>query len=153
MKASIQIIRAQALPLDFDKELLAEANREGFQALQWLRDDWQSGSNRFSAPGEAFYVARCDDRLVGVCGLNRDPYTEDPAIGRLRRLYIHPHFRRMGIGRQLVFRVIQDARNHFHFLRLWAIGNDASAFYKALGFEPVEGNEVFTHILRLEVTG
>ncbi len=153
MKTSIQITSAQALPSDFEKELLTEANREGFQALQWLRDDWQSGSNRFSAPGEALFVARYEDRLIGICGLNRDPFVEDSTVGRLRRMYVHPQFRRKGVGRQLVFRAIQAGRKHFQSLRLRTISKGASAFYEALGFEPVEGNEVFTHILRLEVTG
>ncbi|HSF83720.1 MAG TPA: GNAT family N-acetyltransferase [Anaerolineales bacterium] len=126
------------------------ANREGFKALQRLRDDWQAGVNRFSALGEAFYVARCDGALVGVCGLNCDPFAEDPRVGRLRRMYVHPQFRRMGIGRQLVLRAIEDGRGHFHTLRLRTVDEGASAFYKALGFDPVEGMEAATHQLVIE---
>jgi len=53
----------------------------------------------------------------------------------------------MGIGRQLVLRAIVDGRGHFHTLRLRTVDEGASAFYKALGFDPVEGVEAVTHEL------
>ena len=29
-----------------------------------------------------------EGRLVGVCGLNVDPYLDDPSVGRVRHLYV-----------------------------------------------------------------
>jgi hypothetical protein len=37
-------------------------------------------------PGEALFVARVGERVVGVCGLNVDPYTAEPRVGRVRHL-------------------------------------------------------------------
>jgi len=150
MKSGIQITRVDTLPSDFDLELLPDANREGFRALQRLRDDWVAGINRFNAPGEALYVARYKDRLVGVCGMNRDPFVEDSKVGRLRRLYVLPQFRRMGIGRQLVLRAIEGGRKRFHTIRLRTIDEGASAFYVALGFDVVAGAGDVTHQLVID---
>lgn len=54
--------------------------------MRRLRDDWLSGENRFSAAGDAFFVARDGEALAGFCGLNRDPFTEAAGVARLRRL-------------------------------------------------------------------
>lgn len=141
----IEIERVEALPPEFEEEMLPAALRENFVALRWLRDDWRAGTNTFSAPGEAFYVARCDGRLVGVGGVNQDPYAGEAAVGRLRRMYVLPSFRRMGVGRRLVQQVVEDGREHFHTLRLRTLDAGASAFYEALGFETVRGTESATH--------
>ncbi len=36
------------------------------------------------------------DMLIGVGGLNEDPYTKDNKIGWLRRFYISRDYRRLG---------------------------------------------------------
>ncbi len=93
--------------------LLTQASSEGFRHVERLRDDWLSGRNRFDGPGEAFFVASVDGRMVGVCGLNVDPYVNDPSVGRVRRLYVAPDARRRGAGRALVAAVIGEARVSF----------------------------------------
>jgi hypothetical protein len=40
-------------PLD---ELRIESLREGYRFIDRLCDEWASGSNRFSAPGEALFL-------------------------------------------------------------------------------------------------
>ena len=149
MTLNYQIQRTETLPPDLGSELIPAARQESFGALERLRADWLAGANRFSAPGEGLYIARVQGRLIGVCGLNRDPYSADAGIGRLRRLYVHPGFRRNGVGRALVERVMVDSRACFHTYQLRTVDPQASAFYQALGFIRVLGEPAVTHRLVL----
>jgi len=64
--------------------LVAESEQAGLSLVRKLVDEWRDGSNAFHRPGEAVFGARVDGRLVGVCGLNVDPYAGDDRIGRVR---------------------------------------------------------------------
>lgn len=123
------------------------ARDEGFHALDRLIDDWQSGENRFDAAGEALFEARVDDALVGVCGLNRDPWAR--LGGRVRRLFVLPEYRRSGIGRALVNAVREAASSHFDVLHVRTHDPLAAAFYRSLGFSE-ESAEHSTHWIELE---
>lgn len=68
--------------------------------LRRLSDEWKSGANRFEQVGEILLGAKCNERLIGVCGLNVDPYVRSPGVGRLRHLYVSPHTRQAGLGRE-----------------------------------------------------
>jgi GNAT superfamily N-acetyltransferase len=121
--------------------LRTESVVEGYKFVARLCDEWRSGMNRFCAPGEGLFVAQNLTGIVGVCGLNRDPYLDDPSIGRVRHLYVSPSYRRQGIGRALVRIVMDAAGNHFRTLRLKTTPV-AGSFYQALGFRCVSsGNE------------
>src|SRR5438270_11536961 len=98
----IAIIRIDRPRPDRLAELVAESEETGFRFVRRLVEDWESGRNRFDGPGEALFAAVCGQRVVGVCGLNADPYTAAPGVGRVRRLYVLAGFRRSGVGRQLV---------------------------------------------------
>lgn len=128
---------------------MVAANLEGFKPIQWLRDDWEAGTNRFSQPGEAFYTARMERRLVGVCGVNQDPFAQEAKIARLRRLYVIPELRRRGIGRQLVKRALEDAAKYFEVIRLRTVDPNSAAFFEAVGFTKVKGDESATHLKAL----
>jgi GNAT superfamily N-acetyltransferase len=143
---SIILERVTDLPPDID-EIVRLSLDEEFRAIRRLREDWVSGANRFDRPGEAFFEARVGSRLVGVCGLNEDPYATLPEIGRVRHLYVHPEFRRSGIGRRLVSMVVEHACSRFSRVRLRTQGADADRFYLALGFRRVVGEHDATHDL------
>jgi GNAT superfamily N-acetyltransferase len=130
-------------------ELVAESERTGFGFVRRLVDEWDSGENRFDKPGEASFVALVETRIVGVGGLNLDPYAGSPGIGRVRRLYVLSAFRRGGVGRGLVEAVISAAQNHFHTLRLRTNHEIAAQFYSGLGFSPSVGVPESTHEMRL----
>ncbi len=125
-------------------ELADASSAEGHGHIRRLVDDWTAGTNRFSAPGEALFVARAGDRVVGVCGLNIDPFTDAPRTGRVRRLFIDPAARRSGTARRLVSAVEAAAAGHFDTLRVRAPVGDASLFYVACGYVPCTGHAV-TH--------
>jgi GNAT superfamily N-acetyltransferase len=130
--------------------LLAESEQAGSRIVRRLVEEWASGANRFDRPGEALFAARIDGRLVGVCGLNVDPYSADPRLGRVRHLYVLSAYRRRGIGRQLVAEVIAAARGRFDHLRL-STGNPVAArFYESLAFRSAQAAHC-THVLDLSV--
>lgn len=142
----VRVQRIRELPQDLE-EIVRLSLSEDFRAVRRLREEWDSGANRFDRPGEILLEARVGSRLVGVCGLNRDPYARQPELGRLRHLYVHPEFRRRGIGRALVSMVIEHARGRFSRVRLRTQDADADRFYLAIGFRRVVGEPDATHDL------
>ena len=129
--------------------LSIESVAEGYQFLRRMFDEWQDGNNRFCRPGETLLGAFSASMLVGVCGLNIDPYAREPGIGRLRHLYVLPAIRRQGVGQQLANHCIEAARPHFHLVRLRTVSAYAACFYERLGFRPVSGVDACTHVLQL----
>jgi GNAT superfamily N-acetyltransferase len=117
--------------------LVAESEREGFRFLARLVREFDDGTNRFDAPGEALLGCYRGAELVGVGGLNRDPYSPEPQVGRLRHLYVSPPFRRRRVGRTLVDSLVAAARPHFGVLLLRTDTPAAARFYETLGFAPV----------------
>ena len=144
MTRETSIRRADALPPSL--ELLAgDALAQGFRIVNALIDDWAAGRNRFERPGEALYIADLDGIVVGVCGVNHDPYAADLGIGRVRRLYVSSEHRRRGIATALIRRLVDDARPKFRLLRLRTLDEDACRFYESQGFEPVRDDPYCTH--------
>jgi GNAT superfamily N-acetyltransferase len=141
------IVKITELELGSFRQLRDESSREGFKFIERLCEEWISGANRFDAPGEALFVAVVDGQVVGVCGLNRDPYTSNPRIGRVRRLYVASAHRRHGIGRALLRSVVRHARSHFGLLRVRT--DEASQFYEAQGFRRAASETESTHVLEL----
>lgn len=135
--------------------LREESQREGQRMLLRLRDNWHSGANRFAQPGEmlngAFLLEQGGEgrrQLVGVCGRNIDPFCASPRTGRVRHLYVSRAMRRQGVGQLLMTHLLADARDHFDVLHTHAPAT-ADAFYRSLGFIPVENEDNVTHRLRL----
>jgi len=128
--------------------LVEESLAQGFRAIHRLVDEWQTEKNRFSKPGEALFAAWFADHVIGVCGLNQDPYADANQIGRIRRLYVQQAYRRQGVGRQLVEQIICTAKPNFVELRLRTTDAIAAHFYASLGFHPVNLPNC-THSLKL----
>jgi len=143
----IVIGRIDTLPIDRLNALVTEADGTGFHGLVRLVEDWQLGLNRFNKPGEAVFIATDNGCVIGVCGLNRDPYLGDPMVGRVRHLYVAVDHRRKGIGSRLVRAVMGAASGHFTRLRLRTDNPDADGFYRSLGFMPYTDEPACSHQL------
>jgi GNAT superfamily N-acetyltransferase len=143
------IFRVTELSRDRFDVLLAESEASGYRFLRRLVDEWEQGTNRFSRPGEALFAAESGAEIVGVCGLNIDPYLGDPGVGRVRNVYVLETYRRRGIARRLVEQAIAAARGHFHRLRLRGEAAGPARLYESLGFQPCAGIPNSTHILEL----
>jgi GNAT superfamily N-acetyltransferase len=146
----VAIERLTVLPPDALAALVAESEQAGWQFVRRLSEEWTAGANRFDRPGESLFAARAAGRLVGVCGLNVDPYLANPRVGRVRRLYVLAEFRRRGVGRRLLHAVIGSAQGRFGSLRLRTESAQAAAFYERLGFRRQVEVPDCTHVLQLE---
>ncbi len=132
-------------------DLLSDSERFESRIVRRLVEEWGNGANRFDRPGEALFGARDAGRLVGVCGLNVDPYASHERTGRVRHLYVLSAFRRRGVGQQLVLRVIQAAHGRFDELRLRTDNPVAARLYETLGFKPCDDRGDYTHLAKLAV--
>lgn len=112
----------------------AEASAQGIDFVRRLFEEWASGANRFDRPGETFLGVWQRNCLVGVGGLNRDPYATEDDVGRLRHVYVFGSHRHLGLGTLLVQRLLREAEGHFRIVRLRAASSEAAAFYRRLGF-------------------
>jgi GNAT superfamily N-acetyltransferase len=144
---SVQINAVVNLP-DGILELLETSLSEGHDLVERLVADWEDGTNRFDRTGETLLEARRLGRLAGVGGLNRDPYLNDPGVGRIRHLYVMPAARGVGAGRALVIALVDHARESFERVRLRAGSDDARGFYLRLGFEETIEDHA-THQIKL----
>jgi len=147
MRALIE--RMSGAPTDRLAALLAESEQQGFRFVRRLVEEWESGANRFDRPGEALFVARVGNDVVGVCGLHVDPYADDPKIGRVRHLYVLVPHRRSGVGEQLVADVLETARGRFERLQLRTTNATAARLYERLGFRRTAARD-HTHVLDVD---
>jgi GNAT superfamily N-acetyltransferase len=128
--------------------LHAEAIEEGFRFVERLVSDWKSGLNRFDLPGESFLGVFIGSDLLGFCGLNRDPYSTQDAVCRLRHLYVQRNARRAGIGSALVQHLLIEGSATFRAVRVRTDSEDAAAFYLRQGFAQIT-DETASHVKML----
>jgi GNAT superfamily N-acetyltransferase len=133
--------------------LAAASEAEGFRFVRRLWEEYLSQVNRFDKEGEALFFAQAGASVIGVGGLNRDPYTGNPKVGRVRHLYVAPPFRRHGAGSQIVTAIVAAARSHYDMLTLRTNNPAADVFYQTLGFVPTVDIPQATHVLHLNAKG
>jgi len=114
-----------------------------------LISDYRDGSNTFSKHGESLWVSEQEGRILAVGGINVDPYYDLPSLGRIRHLYVHPDFRRSGIGRQLIRLIEGSGSEYFEMFQLFTAEVVASRFYEALGYAPVNDQWKVSHAKRV----
>ncbi|MBA1228190.1 GNAT family N-acetyltransferase [Pseudomonas viridiflava] len=140
----IEIQRTTQLPPQI-QSLALTAAEEGYRFLTRLVAEWNSGANRFDAPGECFMTAVLGGCLIGIGGVSVDPYVQNRA-GRLRRVYVLPSARRQGIGRVLVEQLVDHAARHFSQVRLFTDTAEGDAFYRRCGFKRAAEDNA-THVM------
>jgi hypothetical protein len=95
-------IQAIQLPVDGFDALAHEALLEGRHMIERLEREWAENRNRFNGEGEVLLGVFADGKLIAVGGLHKDPFTELPGVGRLRRVYVMSFLEgtrhRQGIG-------------------------------------------------------
>jgi GNAT superfamily N-acetyltransferase len=125
--------------------LLSACREEGFFFLARLEHEYLSGQVRFDAPGETLLGAFEDSVIVGVGGLTRDPYCDDPRIGRVRHVYVLPEFRGRGVGKMILSDIERHAQPHFNALVLRTDTRAAEHFYQSIGYELLAPGGDATH--------
>ncbi|WP_415765035.1 GNAT family N-acetyltransferase [Pseudomonas sp. ZB1P45] len=140
--------------MDLPPQLLTlekAAAAEGFRFLTRLIADWNTGANRFDAPGELLIAAYLDDCLIGIGGLSVDPYAQN-GTGRLRRVYVAASLRGRNIGRALVETLLEHAAKHFRVVRLCTDTSEGDSFYLRCGFQRTDHAHA-THTMLLGEAG
>ncbi|WIL45125.1 GNAT family N-acetyltransferase [Bacillus bombysepticus] len=129
--------------------LVQESKDEGFYFLIKLISEYENKINTFNKTGECLYGIFQGEKLIGIGGLNEDPYTINNKIGRIRRFYIAKKYRRKGLGRLLLVRIINDAKKHFNIVVLNTDTVQGDKFYTSSRF--VKGTKYMgvSHYLNL----
>jgi GNAT superfamily N-acetyltransferase len=100
----------------------------------------------YAPPRGALFVIG-DDRLVGTIGLRPLDKraclagTYDAKAGEMKRLFVRPEARGRGFAKQLIARVLDEARRlHYTEIRLDTLPmmGEAQSLYAALGFYDIE---------------
>ncbi|MCH7320444.1 GNAT family N-acetyltransferase [Solibacillus sp. MA9] len=131
-------------------QLVKESKEEGFRFLERLVNDYKKGTNNFNKPGESLYgVFNKEGVLIAIGRLNIDPFSNQQKIGRLRRFYVTRDYRRNGLGRLLLKKIICDAKNYYKVLVLHTDTEQADKFYTSFGFLKENRYPKSTHCLNL----
>lgn len=125
-----------------------ESRQSGLRMLGRLREEWESGVNRFDGPADILFGAFDGHILVGIGGRTIDPFENNTKTGRVRHVYVAQNLRRLGIGRLLVERILSDAGLYFTRINVRAPAA-AFGFYEGLGFVRIDGIDTATHHLTL----
>ncbi len=91
----------------------------------------------YAPPGGVLILARVAENIAGCVGLR--PLGE--GTGEMKRLYVRPAFRSLGLGKLLIDAVIRNAREaRYRELRLDTLSSmrAAQALYRKLGFVEIE---------------
>lgn len=72
----------------------------------YATDDLDRLIENYSGPENLFLVAEEEQQIVGTCGVK----AETPQTAILRRLFVHPDYRKRGIGSGLLKEAIQFCR-------------------------------------------
>jgi GNAT superfamily N-acetyltransferase len=91
----------------------------------------------FAAPDGAFVIAYVDGSPIGCGGLHQ----LSPGIGEIKRMYVDPGARKLGVGRAILRALEQHAREvGYPTLRLetGARQPEAISLYESEGYLPIE---------------
>ena len=152
MSRGNQVLRVTELPAGITT-LANTAELEGYAHVTRLIDDFKAAENRFTQPGEALFACFAGEHLVGVGGVNQDPYDANPHAGRVRRVYVHPDYRRQRLASALMATLERHASRHFETLNLFTSSEQACSFYRHLGYLKRHDADKISHTKILDPDG
>lgn len=108
--------------------------------FQDLDAELASLPGQYAEPRGALRVAFCDGELAGCCGLRPLDNVDYANACEMKRLFVRPQFRGMGIGRRLAETILDAARQAGYACVLLDTLSDmetARAMYQELGFAEI----------------
>lgn len=113
-----------------------ESHLDGTKLVDKMIDEWKSGENTFSKPGEKAWGLFVGDQCIAFAGINIDPYLEgnDGSVGRVRHVYVAQAYRGKGLSKVLMNLILPHAREHFKVVRLATMNPIAAHVYESFGF-------------------
>jgi len=88
---------------------------------------------KYALPDGALLIAKSSSKTCGCIALRKF----DDQVCEMKRLYVKPEFRKHGLGKDLVERIINEAKKRgYKFMRLDTLATMQSAIklYKSFGF-------------------
>jgi putative acetyltransferase len=117
--------------LDYAGSLPIDLGFQGFEAeLQRLPGD-------YAQPSGALMLALVDGEVAGCCAMRPITDVDYPIACEMKRLYVRPAFRRLGLGRLLAQAILDEGRRAGYSAMLLDTLDDMEAareLYAALGF-------------------
>lgn len=105
--------------------------------FQGYDDEIKNLPGKYAIPYGRLYIAYCDNKAAGCIALRK--FEEDGC--EMKRLFVRPEYRHLKIGKKLVDKIIEDARElKYKYMVLDTLSNldGAVALYKKSGFHEVE---------------
>lgn len=115
-------------------------------AFQEIDAELDGLPGEYVPPRGALFVVDDRDRLVGMIGLRPLKGSAclagayDAKAGEMKRLFVRPEARGRGLAKQLIARVLEEARRlGYHEIRLDTLPmmGDAQTLYEAMGFHDI----------------
>ena len=108
--------------------------------FQNFDDELESLPGDYVEPQGALLLAMVGGELAGCCALRPLDSVDYPNACEMKRLYVRPGHRRLGLGRQLAEAILDAARvAGYHHVLLDTLSEmeSARALYEDLGFEEI----------------
>ena len=121
----------RAIFQDYAQSLKVDLCFQGFE------NELQSLPGEYIEPRGALLLAWVDDALAGCCALRPLDSSDYSNAAEMKRLYVRPAFRGLGLGRQLTEGILDAARKAGYSCVLLDTLDDmesARALYEDLGF-------------------
>ena len=124
----------------------ARVNEEfkvGFDIATLLEDDLLD-LDKFMPPKGRLLLGYIGEALAGIACLK----ALAPSIAEVKRMYVRPGYRKAGLGRALLNRLLQEAQHSgYQLVRLDSAGfmKEAHQLYRSIGFKEIaayEGSEI-----------
>jgi putative acetyltransferase len=129
-----QVAAARALFTDYAQALGVDLCFQNFDA------ELATLPGEYAAPAGALCVAWVDGHAAGCVALRPLPGVDHANACEMKRLFVRPAFRRLGLGRQLAVRVLNLATQAGYSNLLLDTLDDMEAareMYASLGFEDI----------------
>jgi putative acetyltransferase len=131
-KESSELNIIRELFREYEKELNADLCFQGFA------EELENPLKKYGPPKGGLFLCYWNDEPAGCIALTAK---EQPEYCEMKRLYVRPAYRRFGIGRILVNRLIEFAlKENYQFMRLDTFERLQSAIrlYETFGFGYIE---------------
>ncbi len=126
-----QIEMARCLFLEYETELNVDLCFQGFAA------ELKDLPGKYGPPDGALLLAMEDQLALGCVALRRFSSTD----AEMKRLYVQPLHRHLGVGRELAQRIVDRARDlGYHRMLLDTLDtmHGAQVLYRSLGFVDID---------------
>ena len=130
-RSSIELISAAALFRAYAKSLPVDLAPQGFS------EEVKSLPGVYAPPGGELLLAKRGDHVLGSIALKP---LEPPRVAEIKRLFVRPQTRKIGVGKALVTAILKTAiERGYREVKLDTLPDmeGAIALYKSFGFRPI----------------